>query len=77
MKAQLVIPLTKTQAIKAIKALGEQPDSARVTSSLKATSKGLEINIKAKDVTSMRAAMNTLLKLYKVHEQVMINAQNK
>jgi len=70
-KALIVIPLTKINALKALKALeGEHPKTSRVETQLKANSKGLEIIIKSKDVNSMRAALNTTLKLYKVHEEV-------
>jgi len=72
-KAEITIPLNKKEASQAIKAIGGQPQTKRVKTEFKATSKGLEIIIKAKDVTSMRAAVNTALKLYKVHEEVKSN----
>lgn len=77
MKATIIIPLSKDDAKQAIKALkGEQLESKRVETMLKATSKGLEIHIKAQDVSSIRAAFNTTLKLYQVHEEVKSNASN-
>ncbi|MBD3312463.1 hypothetical protein GF352_03365 [archaeon] len=75
MKATITIPLSKGDAEQAIKALtGEQLDSRRVKTMLKATKNGLEIHIKAQDVTSIRAAFNTTLKLYHVHKEVKSNA---
>ena len=55
----------------------EQLNSERVKTSIKATRKGLEIDINAHDVTSMRAAVNTALKLYSVHDEVKSKCQKK
>jgi tRNA threonylcarbamoyladenosine modification (KEOPS) complex Pcc1 subunit len=70
-KAVINIPLNKKEAVKAKKAIEtEDIRTDRVKTKLKATSKGLEIIINAKDLTSMRAALNTTLKHYRVHKEV-------
>lgn len=76
MKADITIPMKKADAKAAIKAIkGGQLDSKRVKTTLKASSKGLEIHIKASDVASIKAGVNTTLKLYQVHKKVKENAK--
>ena len=76
MKAIIELPMTKTAAEDAIKALNdEHPTSDRVITTLKASTKGLEIIINSRDIGSMRAALNTTLKLYKVHSEVKNNVK--
>lgn len=71
MKANILIPSSKSVAEDSLRSISSEfPPSKRVETKLKASIKGLEIVIKASDVTSLRAAMNTVLKLYKVHSEV-------
>jgi|GEM_PF-3304919 len=71
MKAKLVFEMTIKEANEIVKALSPDiNEGVRVNSKVSATKYGLEILIKARDLTSLRGAINTWLKLYETISNV-------
>jgi tRNA threonylcarbamoyladenosine modification (KEOPS) complex Pcc1 subunit len=75
-KALIIIPLKKNEAKEALNAMKSKPIKGRVKTNFKATRRGLEIAFKASDITSLRAGVNTALKLYGVFEEVKKNVRD-
>ncbi len=75
MKATINVPLKREEKRIVHSALApEMRVTKRASSKVKVTRRGVEILIKASDVTSLRASMNTCLKLLETSLKVIKNA---
>ncbi len=71
MNAVIEIPMPEKEAVKAIKAVEDDlMKTQRAEVVLKSGKKGLKINVAAKDLSSLKAALNSTIKLLQLHEEV-------
>ncbi len=71
MNAVIEIPMPEKEAVKAIKAVEDDlMKTQRAEVVLKSEKKGLKINVTAKDLSSLKAALNSTIKLLQLHEEV-------
>ncbi len=71
MRAVIKVSLSKSEALKAVNSI--KPDlinTHRVKSSIRITKSGFNVSFNSLDVSSMRAALNSFLKMYELHLKV-------